>query len=313
MQTTNLYRAIGLKLASTLVFAGMQALIRVATQVFPLGEVVFFRGFAAIIPVVVVYAWRNELRGALRMANPAGHVVRGTMSAGGMYLNFASLSLLPLVDAVAIGFTAPLITVALAVLFLKENVRVYRWAAVGIGFVGVLVMLIPHIDIGRFGSGALTAGAAAGAICGLLGALCNSGTVIQTRRMTFTETTSAIVFYFSLFAGLGGLATLPFGGWLWPGAMDLTVLMIIGVLGGLGHILLTESYRHAPASATAPFDYASMIWALLIGFFIFGEIPHYLVVLGALVVVGAGLFVIWRERRLGIHQRARGEGPPAAP
>ncbi len=311
-QPINLFRSILLKLASTLIFAGMQALIRISAHKFPLGEVVFFRGWAAIIPVLVVYAWRRELSGALRMAQPLGHVTRGTISAAAMYLNFASLALLPLIDAVAIGFTAPLITVALAVIFLKEDVRFYRWAAVGVGFIGVMVMLIPHIDVAQVGHGALSAVGAVGAICGLLGAFGNAGTVIQTRRMTFTESTSAIVFYFSLFAALGGLVTLPFGGWLWPDSLDLVALVMMGVLGGLGHILLTESYRYAPASVSAPFDYASMIWALLIGFFIFGEIPHVLVLLGAVIVAGAGLFVIWRERQLGL-QPSRNEAPPALP
>jgi drug/metabolite transporter (DMT)-like permease len=213
---------------------------------------------------------------------------------------------------VAIGFTAPLITVALAVLILKERVRGYRWAAVGVGFIGVLVMLIPHVDVGRFG-GTASAMGALGAICGLLGALGNAGTVIQTRRMTFTETTSAIVFYFSLFAGIGGLVTLPFGGWLWFDGTELIILLLIGALGGIGHILLTESYRYAPASVSAPFDYAAMIWALMIGFVIFGEVPNILVVVGAIIVAGAGLFMIWRERRPDIRQRAQDDGPPAVP
>jgi drug/metabolite transporter (DMT)-like permease len=195
------------------------------------------------------------------------------------------------------------------VFFLNERVRVFRWSAVAVGFAGVLVMLVPHFDVTQFSSNTLSATGAVGSICGLLGALVNAATVIQTRRMTFTESTSAIVFYFSLFCALGGLVTLPFG-WKMPNGMEFAILISLGVLGGVGHILLTESYRHAPASVVAPFDYTAMLWAFLLGFFLFGEVPGLLVLVGALIVAGAGLFVIWRERWLGLQRLKAAEGSP---
>src|SRR4029077_19445877 len=120
---------------------------------------------------------------------------------------------------------------------------------------------------------------------------------------TQSETTSSIVFYFSLVTALAGAVTLPFA-WHTPSASELVMLVAMGIFGGIGHIFLTESYRFAAASVVAPFDYSSMLWALLLGYWLFGELPEKLVCLGAAIVTGAGLFVIWRERQLGV-QRAR--------
>jgi drug/metabolite transporter (DMT)-like permease len=139
----------------------------------------------------------------------------------------------------------------------------------------------------------------------------NAGTVIQTRRLTDSESTPAIVFYFSLICAIAGLATLPFG-WIMPTRLEFLGLAMIGVLGGLSHLLLTESYRYAPASVVAPFDYTAMIWAFLLGYLVFGELPSGFVFVGAAVVVACGLFVIWREHKLGVERLRSIEGAPAA-
>jgi drug/metabolite transporter (DMT)-like permease len=132
--------------------------------------------------------------------------------------------------------------------------------------------------------------------------------VIQTRRLTQSETTSSIVFYFSVVCAIAGAVTLPFA-WHSPTGPELTALIALGVLGGLAHIFLTESYRHASASVVAPFDYTSMLWALLLGYWVFGELPSVLVYIGGSIVAGAGLFVIWRERQLGVQRARAAEGP----
>jgi drug/metabolite transporter (DMT)-like permease len=271
---------------------------------------VFFRSAFGIIPVVVIYAWRRELMTAVRTSRPFGHLGRGAISVFGMFFNFAALARLPIVDVTTITFASPLITVALAAIFLKERVRIYRWSAVAVGFVGVLVMLWPHLDLARY-TNAATSAAALGAIFALISAFTNAGSVIQTRRLTDTETTSSIVFYFSLFCTVGGLLTLPFG-WIVPTWPQLAALVSLGMLGGFSHILLTESYRYAPASLVAPLDYTALLWAFLIGYWAFGEVPTTTVFIGAAIVAGAGLFVIWRERQLGLERaRARAAaGPP---
>ena len=310
-------KAISLKVMSALLFAVMSALVRFLGEKYPVGQIVFFRSAFAILPVVLIYAWRHELAAAVRTARPFGHVGRGLISICGMFCNFSALARLPIVDATAISFASPLITVALSAVFLKERVRIYRWSAVIAGFVGILVMLAPNFDHSLHAAGAATT---FGFVFAIGGAFCNSGSVIQTRRLTQTETTSSIVFYFSVICALAGLATWPLGwlmptwplGWLMPTWPGLTALVAVGLCGGVAHILLTESYRLAPASLVAPFDYTSMVWAFLLGYFFFNELPTMFIFIGAAIITAAGLFVIWRERRLGVQRLRAAEGSPTS-
>jgi drug/metabolite transporter (DMT)-like permease len=299
-------KAISLKIISALLFAVMSALVRFLGEKYPVGQIVFFRSAFAIFPVVLIYAWRNELAAAVRTARPAGHIGRGVMSILSMFCNFSALARLPIVDATAISFAAPLMTVALAAILLKERVRIYRWSAVVVGFFGILVMLMPYFDPALHATGA-TSGL--GLALAIVGAATSAASVIQTRRLTETETTSSIVFYFSLICAAAGLATWPLG-WLAPAWPELLALVTIGLCGGLAHIFLTESYRLAPASVVAPFDYTSMIWVFLLGYFFFNELPSFYVLVGGAIIAGAGLFVIWRERELGLQRVRAAEGPP---
>lgn len=307
----NLFKAIGLKLLSALLFAAMSAFVRQLGDVVPVGQLVFFRSACAIPPVLLIYAIRGELASAVYTSRPLGQLGRGALSVGGMFSNFSALTRLPLADATAISFASPLITVALAAVILKERVRAYRWTAVLVGFAGVIVMLIPHFDISHYAAAGAMSAATIGSILALVSAFCNAGTVIQTRRLTQSETTSSIVFYFSLVTALAGALTLPFA-WLTPTFSQLAMLISLGIFGGVAHIFLTESYRHATASVVAPFDYSAMLWALLLGYWVFGELPSALVYVGAIIVAGAGLFVIWRERQIGIQRAREAEGPPQA-
>ena len=306
----NLAKAILLKVASALLFAFLSAFVRFLGEGgVPTGQTVFFRSAFAIVPVVIIFAWRRELMSAVRTARPLGHLGRGSISVVGMFLNFAALARLPLVDATAISFAAPLITVAFAAWFLGERVRIYRWSAVGVGFAGIVVMLWPYLNFAQFTSESAAAQAATlGVLFALAGAFTNAGSVIQTRRLTDTETTSSIVFYFSLICALAGLATLPLG-WVWPDRWQLAALIGAGLVAGLAHILLTESYRFAAASVIAPFDYTMMVWVFLLGYWMFGEIPTVHVYVGSAIVVASGLFVIWRERQLRLRRERESEGP----
>jgi drug/metabolite transporter (DMT)-like permease len=305
----NILKGILLKLVSALMFTVMAALVRSLGEAIPVGQVVFFRAGFAIVPVVVIYALRNELTAAVHTKRLPGHVGRGLIGLVGMFCTFSALARLPLAEVTAIAFAGPLITVALAAILLNERVRIYRWSAVGVGFFGVLVMLAPHFDVARLTSGNAST-QMLGAILAFTGAWCNAGAVIQTRRLTDSETTSSIVFYFSLICAVGGLLTLPFG-WAVPATWQLAALVLTGLLGGLGHLILTESYRYAPASVIAPFDYSAILFAFLLGYFMFGEVPTPVVIVGAAIVVVAGLFVLWRERQLGLKRARDAEGPPS--
>jgi drug/metabolite transporter (DMT)-like permease len=299
----NIGLAILIKLLSVLLFAVMSALVRFVGDAIPVGQVVFFRSLFAIVPVVLIYSWRGEISAAVRTGRPLGHLTRGVISVASMFLNFAALARLPLVDATAISFAAPLVTVALAAIILHERVRAYRSSAVAVGFAGVMVMLWPYLDVKSLvsaGSIETTIGAA----CAVTAAFTNAGAVIQTRRLTDSETTASIVFYFSLICTLAGAATLPFV-WVTPNASQFVALIAIGVIGGLSHLFLTESYRYAPASVVAPFDYVALLWAFFFGYVLFGEVPTIYVYVGAAVVAASGLFVIWRERQLSRKRRGK--------
>ena len=300
--------AILIKMLSVLLFAVMSSLIRWLGDRVPLGQVVFFRSAFAILPVLAIYALRGEIFAAVRTARPFGHLGRGMISVAGMFLSFAALARLPLADANALSFASPLITVALAALILKEDVRVYRWTAVAIGFVGVVVMLWPFLDVGHMTA---STEATVGAACALGAAFTNAGSVIQTRRLTDSETTSSIVFYFSFICALIGAGTLPFA-WHQPTLAEFAALVAIGFIGGISHILLTESYRYAAASVVAPFDYTAMLWAFLFGYWLFDEVPTTYVFVGSGIVAASGLFVLWRERRRGVERIRTSaiEGPP---
>lgn len=299
---------IFLKLASVVLFSLLSMLIRAAGQKFPLGQIIFFRSAFAILPVILIFAWRHELRAAVVTQRPWGQLTRGIQAIISMALTFAALARLPLVDATAISFAAPLITVALAALILKEPVHAFRWSAAVVGFGGVLVMLWPYLDVrSLFYVGSIDR--AIGALCALGGAISYAATVIQTRRLTDTETTSSIVLYFSLICAVVGLCTAPFG-WIAPSPMEFFMLIMIGTLGGLSHLLVTESYRYAPTSVVAPFDYTAMIWTFLLGYFVFGELPSVFIYVGSTIVVVCGLFVLWREHRIGAKPRVL-EGSPS--
>jgi drug/metabolite transporter (DMT)-like permease len=302
----NIYTAILFKILSTACFAVMGACARWLGEVFPVGQVVFFRSFIAFVPVLVFYAWRGEIWTAMNTARPFGHVLRGLTGVISMFFLFAALARLPIADVTAITFSTPLIIVALAGLLLGERVRGYRWTAVILGLIGVLVILAPHLSISEFA--AMSDTATLGAVFAILNAVFAAGAYIQIRRLTSTETTSSIVLYFSLISSVCGLATLPFG-WVWPDTQQLVVLLTMGFFGGIGQLFMTESYRYAQASLTAPFDYTSIIWAVILGYVAFGEVPGPSVWIGGAIVIVAGLFVIWRERQLALQRRAA--KPPA--
>lgn len=288
---------VSLKILSALAFTLMAASIKLATADFPTGQLIFFRSAFALLPLVVWLAMTDAVVNAVRTQNLKGHFLRSLIGSTGMVLGFSALAYLPLTEAIAIGYAAPLIVVVLAALLLRETVRAYRWSAVAVGFLGVLVMLSP-----RLGAEAPAQGASLGALFAIGAAFCTAGATIQVRRLTATERTGAIVFYFSAVTTLIGLSTVFFG-WVMPTWTQAAMLVGIGVLGGIGQILLTESYRYADASLVAPFEYTTMIWATLLGWFVFGQWPEEAVIAGAALVTASGIFVIWREHRLGLERR----------
>lgn len=289
--------AILLKVAAIGLFTVLSALVKAATEHVPAGEAVFFRAFFAIPVIVVWLALRGDLKHGLKTKNPMVHVWRGLVGTSAMGMTFLGLGLLPLPEVTAIGYATPIFTLVLAAMFLGETIRMVRISAVAIGLVGVMIMIWP-----RLGDGAdLSDGATLGVLLVVGATIARAFVQIHVRRMVMTEPTAAIVFYFSLTASLLSLLTLPFG-WVVPSADVLAMLVGAGLVGGIAQILVTSSYRFAPASMLAPYDYVSMIFAILLGYFWFDELPTFVMLAGATLVIAGNALVIWRESRLGLER-----------
>ncbi|WP_163848117.1 DMT family transporter [Pseudooceanicola aestuarii] len=292
-------KGITFKLVAVLCFITMSALIKAASDQVPPGEAVFFRSFFALPVIFLWVVARGELRTGLRVKSPMAHVWRGFIGSCAMGSMFAGLALLPLPEVTALGYAAPLLTVVFAAMFLDEKVGVFRITTVAVGLIGVLIVLSPRLTALR--GPTVEMGEAAGAVIVLLGAVCAALAQVHIRNMVKVEQTSAIVFWFSCTSSVLALCTAPFG-WAIPETRECLYLVLAGLIGGVGQIFLTSSYRFADASLVAPFDYASMIFALAIGYLIFAEVPTAQMLIGALIIIGAGVAIILRERHLGIQR-----------
>lgn len=290
----------------------MLVCVKAVADRIPFGEIVFARSFFALVPIVAMLAWQGQFATALRTSRPWLHASRGVVGVTGMGLSFAALAFLPLPEAMTIGYASPLIIVVLAALILKERVRMFRGTAVAVGFIGIVIILWPRFTL--LSGGGVADKALFGALLSLASAFLSAFAAVFVRSMTRTESTGAIVFYFSLNAAiLGAVATLPFG-WVVPDAHDALLLVLMGLLGGVGQILMTSAYRDADAGTIASFEYVSMLWGVGFGYLLFGEVPTSSVMTGGAIVVASGIFIIFRERRLGLErarQRKAMSPPPA--
>ncbi len=293
------WTGIALKVGSVLGFTVMAACIKAGAAVAPVGQVCFFRSFFAMLPVLAFLAWKGELATAAQTKNPLGHLSRGSLGLIAMLFNFTALAYLPLPDAIALGYAMPLFLTILAALLLGEVVRSFRWVAVLIGLCGVLVILWPRLSFLKGGSG--SPDETFGAICALTGALVVAFASIVLTKLIAAERTTTVVFYFSLYGTLGGLLTLPFG-WVMLDAWTFFVLSAGGAIGGVSQLMLTQCYRYADASTVAPFEYTSMLFGIVLGLLLFGDVPTAAMLIGSTIVVASGLIVIWREHMLSIRR-----------
>lgn len=298
--------AIVLKLSAMFLFMVMAAVIKATSDDVPPGEAVFFRSFFAIPIILIWMGLRGEMRHGLRTANPTGHVLRGVLGTTAMGMTFAGLGLLPLPEVTAIGYATPIFTVILAAIMLGETIRMVRITAVLMGLIGVFIMLWPRLT----GGVGMEDSATLGAILILIATMARALVQIQIRKMVETEHTAAIVFYFSATASVLSLMSAPFG-WVVPSTDVIVLLVLSGLIGGVAQILVTASYRFGAASMLAPYDYASMIFAILIGYVWFGELPTLVMLIGAALVIAGNVLVIWREHQLGLERgKARSVSEP---
>ena len=289
-------RGIFLMMAAVSLFVVMSGLIKAADRV-PAGQAVFFRS-ACAVPVILGWLLaQGQFPQGLRTRNWQGHAVRGIAGTLAMGLGFAGLRYLPLPEVTAIRFATPIMIVIFAALILGERLRLIRISAVTVGLVGVMIVMWPRL---RFEGGE---GALFGVLVTLGSATLAALAQVFVKSMSGVERTAAIVFYFTMTAAALSLLTLPFG-WVWPVGWEWAFLIGAGLIGGVGQILLTSSYRFADAGVVAPFTYVSMLWALVIGFFVFGEVPTLPMLGGAALIIAAGVAIVLRERQLGLRATA---------
>ncbi len=316
-------KGVLLKIGATIAFALMSALIKLASPAFPVSEIVFFRSVFAMATLAAWLAQRGEWPSALKTTRPFGHIGRSLAGSCGIFGNFLALAFLPLADAAAFTFVTPLMIALLASVVLGEAVSLVRAAAVAAGFLGVLVMLSGQLGHGPGDASGI------GATAALIGASAGAVAMIQTQRLTQSEATGAIVFYFSSVTAVVSLAILvaaaawPAGGafaalaqsqrFVIPGPLAFVDLAAIGLLGGCGQILMTHCYRFADASVVASFDYLSMIWAATLGYLLFAELPSAPILMGAAIVIAAGGGLLASEHRRGRMRSAAGRRLAPAP
>lgn len=275
-------RGIAAMIAAAFLFSILNALVKILSARYPVTEIAFFRNAGALFPIaalVLAHGWR----GAVATRHLTGHLCRATLGLGTMLLLFWACALLPLADATALWFSGPLFLTALSWPLLGERVDAARWGAVLVGFLGVLIMIRPSGDLLK-----------AGTVVCLAASVGYGLTMTHVRRLSRTESAITIVFYFTVFSTILTALTLPFA-WATPDWLDLGLLLLCGLVGGCAQMFLTHAYGAAPAAVIAPFSYTALVWSVLLGYGLWGEVPDTLLLLGAVVVAGSGLQIIRRE------------------
>lgn len=284
------------RIGSGLSFSTMGALLKLASaEGLNAPELVFYRSLFSL-PVVLVWVLKRENLSSLKANQPMAHVWRSALGLISMGLTFQALILLPLADATAINFTAPIFATILSFLILREDVGVHRWGAVALGFIGVLIVARP-------GGSSLPI---LGIVIALIGAVGQAGVTTTLRHLQRSENVAAIVFWFAI-AGIvvGGLLMPVFGEA--HGTRAFILVIAGGLAGGVGQLLMTSSLR-APVSVVSPFDYLQIVAATIYGWMLFSDLPSLHTISGAILIAGSGIYTAWRE-----HRRRLKEGPTAVP
>ena len=270
-------------LFTTLVFVAMDAIAKYLSQTYPVPQITWARyTFHAVALVVLL---RHRLPALMRTRRLGLQIVRSFFLFCATVLAFFALRLMPLADVVAIWSITPILVTALSVPLLSERVGPRRWAGVTAGFAGALIIIRPGLGVMQIAA-LLPVGAAVAIAFYHLSTRALSGTdtslttIVYTVSVGLVVTTGAIPFY-----------------WVTPDAPAWTLMVVLGLLGVIGHFSLIKSFEVAPAATVIPYTYTNLIWATVVGFVLFGDLPDLGTVIGAGVIVGSGLYIFHRERR----------------
>lgn len=275
--------AIGLILIGVMGGLGLDLCAKAILETYPLEQFVFLRSLIGVVLFLFLARQFGGLR-SLVTRRWRWHLLRTLLASGAMFGFFFGLSKMPLIDALTLGFTAPLIMTALSVPLLGEHVGWRRWLAVVAGFTGVLMILRP-------GTGTLSPAA----LAVLFAALCYACLAITARKLSDTESTFGLSVY--VIAGpmiISGLLSLG-GSWVAPNAIGWTLFVAAGVCSVVAWIGLVGGYRRAPPAVLAPFEYTALIAGAVAGYLIWDEVPDGWVVAGGLVIIASGLYIVYRE------------------
>src|ERR1700691_367280 len=290
LRIDNIRLGILYMVASVFLFSIQNAIGKWLAQSYPIPMLVFFRSFVALLPSFLLVMRAGGLP-VMRTNRLAGQFGRAVIWGGSNAASFVGYHLLPLADAIALTFAAPLFLTALSYPILKERVSRERWIAVSVGFVGVLVMAHP--------SGAENALGVAGAVgC----AVCNAVGTLTVRDLCRTEHSASIVTWTAIFMTLMALPALPFF-WMTPTPVDFLLFCSIGLIGGISQYWTTQALSYAPAAAVSPFNYTALIWGSIIGLVVWGELPTPPIIIGAAIVTLTGLYLLRSESRRRPAQR----------
>ena len=283
--------AIGYIVLAMAVFAGMDAVAKWLVADFSIFQILAMRGIFSIAFLLPLLVRGHGIAGILRTQNLKGQVMRSLLGVGAMFGFFGALREMKLADATAIGFSGSLFMAALSVPLLKERVGPRRWLAILFGFGGVLVIVQP-------GTSAFQAASLYVVISALLYALM----MIATRWLSRTETNVSMVFYHSLVSTVIGFAALPFV-WVSPDLADWGLFAVMGVFATIAHLAIAQAFRLAQVAIVGPFEYSTLLWATIIGYVVWQEVPGPNVWYGSVMLVLAGVYILYRETKLASDTR----------
>jgi drug/metabolite transporter (DMT)-like permease len=276
--------AIVYMVGSGVVFAGSSAASKWLVETYPIGEVLFTRTFVGLLACSLFIMPATGLA-VFHTRRPTAHLIRGVSQTTSQSLLLIAFSMMPLAGATAINFSSPLFATLASAIFLKEAVGAARAIALAVGFLGVLIVTSPGADTFQ-----------AGALFALANAVLFGTVTAGVRGMTATESAATLTMYQLVMLSAAYALTLPFG-FVVPTWGDALMMTINCVTNGLAQYWWTRALHMAPTGAVVPFNYLSLVWAVLFGFAIWGDVPTVSLLIGSAIVVGSGLFLLWRESR----------------